>query len=256
MDGANSQVAHWYEHAGDLVALFNPSTIVLIGQAVGVVYYAALRSLALEHEMELSKTLEDAISLDSQQALLIPIFSSMGLLLSFYFFSTISFVLAVFSIVACGFSLVFVMAPLVKWVSKLALPEALRQRIYFHLYDTPVTSAVAVTLLASVVTTVSWLVTAHWTLNNVLGMALCITYVSYIRLPNVKVCTLLLCCLFVYDIFWVFLSSRIFGANVMVAVATKQADNPLRAVANTFHLPVSDLVSGKVRESLLNNNTT
>ena len=43
-----------------------------------------------------------------------------------------------------------------------------------------------------------------------------------------------------------FLSSRIFGDNVMVAVATKQAENPVRTMASTLHLPVPDAVSDRV----------
>ncbi|KAK8556336.1 hypothetical protein V6N12_002743 [Hibiscus sabdariffa] len=39
------------------------------------------------------------------------------------------------------------------------------------------------------------------------------------RLPNIKVATALLCCAFVYDIFWVFISPLIFHQSVMIAVA-------------------------------------
>mmetsp|Transcript_38060 Transcript_38060/g.82737 ORF Transcript_38060/g.82737 Transcript_38060/m.82737 type:complete len:385 (-) Transcript_38060:706-1860(-) len=238
----NSPMGDW----GALLDLLSPSTVVLIGQGAGVVYYAAIRSLAHEAEMETSKNLEEIITLDSRSTLLIPIFSSFSLLLIFYFFSTISFVLTCLCIVACGFSLAFVIAPFVNRMSMLALSDPLRQKVLFNFLDLPVTPAVALMGLVSSVTTISWVVTGYWTLNNVLGMALCITYVSFIRLPNVKVCALLLGCLFFYDIFWVFISSRIFGDNVMVAVATKQAENPVRAVANTFHLPVPSLVSARL----------
>lgn len=39
----------------------------------------------------------------------------------------------------------------------------------------------------SVLTTLSWMVTAHWILHDVLGVALCVAYVSHLRLPNLKV---------------------------------------------------------------------
>lgn len=58
--------------------------------------------------------------------------------------------------------------------------------------------------------------------------------------------------LFVYDIFWVFFSSSFFADNVMVAVATKKADNPAqvgdaRSVSydswqTSFELDLSDIV--------------
>eukprot|EP00959_Pyramimonas_sp_CCMP1952_P301326 6304506-Pyramimonas_sp.AAC.2 len=65
--------------------------------------------------------------------------------------------------------------------------EPLRQKVLFNLLDQPVTPAVALMLLVSFVTTMGWVLTGDWALNNILGMALCITYVSIIRLPNIKV---------------------------------------------------------------------
>jgi hypothetical protein len=41
-----------------------------------------------------------------------------------------------------------------------------------------------------------------------------------------QVAMIALVALFIYDIFWVFFSSSFFADNVMVAVATKKADNP------------------------------
>ena len=52
----------------------------------------------------------------------------------------------------------------------------------------------------------SWLVTGSWLLNNVLGVAICVTCMAVIELPNVRICCILLGLLFVYDFFWVFLS--------------------------------------------------
>ncbi|CAI5507554.1 unnamed protein product [Closterium sp. Naga37s-1] len=93
----------------------------------------------------------------------------------------------------------------------------------------------------------SWLVSGHWLLNNALGSAICVAFVSHVRLPNVKVCALLLACLFLYDIFWVFFSHRFFGANVMLSVATQHAHNPAHSVAHSLHLP-SAVAKSIVRE--------
>lgn len=54
-----------------------------------------------------------------------------------------------------------------------------------------------------------------------MGMGLCVTFIALIRLPSLKVSTLLLTGLLLYDVFWVFFSSYIFTANVMVKVATR-----------------------------------
>lgn len=58
-----------------------------------------------------------------------------------------------------------------------------------------------------------------WFLQDILGMALMISGLKVIKLPNIKVATALLCCAFFYDIFWVFISPYIFKKSVMVEVA-------------------------------------
>ena len=60
-----------------------------------------------------------------------------------------------------------------------------------------------------------------------LGMGLCVAFIAFVRLPSLKVSTLLLTGLLIYDVFWVFFSSYIFNSNVMVKVATRPADNPV-----------------------------
>ncbi|CAI5464115.1 unnamed protein product [Closterium sp. Yama58-4] len=94
---------------------------------------------------------------------------------------------------------------------------------------------------------VAWLGSGHWLLNNDLGSAIFVAFVSLVRLPNVKVCALLLACLFLYDIFWVFFSHRFFGANVMLSVATQHAHNPAHSVAHSLRLP-SAVAKSIVRE--------
>nr|AFK41165.1 unknown [Lotus japonicus] len=58
-----------------------------------------------------------------------------------------------------------------------------------------------------------------WVGQDILGICLMITVLQLGRLPNIKVATVLLCCAFFYDIFWVFISPFIFNESVMVAVA-------------------------------------
>lgn len=52
-----------------------------------------------------------------------------------------------------------------------------------------------------------------------MGMGLCVAFIAFVRLPSLKVSTLLLTGLLVYDVFWVFFSSYLFNANVMVKVS-------------------------------------
>ncbi|KAG5381461.1 hypothetical protein IGI04_032931 [Brassica rapa subsp. trilocularis] len=71
--------------------------------------------------------------------------------------------------------------------------------------------------------TVFWFVKRHtyysWVGQDILGICLMITSLQVVRLPNIKVATVLLCCAFVYDIFWVFISPLIFHESVMIVVA-------------------------------------
>lgn len=68
-----------------------------------------------------------------------------------------------------------------------------------------------------------WAVYRHvsyaWVAQDILGMALIITVLQIVRLPNIKVSTVLLTLAFLYDIFWVFISPKIFHESVMIVVA-------------------------------------
>ena len=61
----------------------------------------------------------------------------------------------------------------------------------------------------------------HWLANNALGLAFSLTGIEQLSLGSVKTGTLLLCGLFVYDVFWVFCTP------VMVSVA-KNFDAPIK----------------------------
>ncbi|XP_022733039.1 signal peptide peptidase-like 3 isoform X2 [Durio zibethinus] len=74
-------------------------------------------------------------------------------------------------------------------------------------------------LIFAVVWAVNRRASYSWVGQNILGICLMITVLQLARLPNIKVATVLLCCAFVYDIFWVFLSPLIFHQSVMIAVA-------------------------------------
>lgn len=84
-----------------------------------------------------------------------------------------------------------------------------------------------------------WVLTGHWLLMDAMGMGLCVAFIAFVRLPSLKVSTLLLTGLLLYDVFWVFFSSYIFSANVMVKVATRPAENPVGMVARKFNLAMA-----------------
>lgn len=81
-----------------------------------------------------------------------------------------------------------------------------------------------------------WIITGHWLLMDAMGIGLCVAFIAFVRLPSLKVSTLLLSGLLLYDVFWVFFSKYVFSANVMVRVATRPAANPMSAMAKRLHL--------------------
>ncbi|CAA7399055.1 unnamed protein product [Spirodela intermedia] len=58
-----------------------------------------------------------------------------------------------------------------------------------------------------------------WIGQDILGIALIITVLQIVHVPNLKVGTVLLGCAFLYDIFWVFVSKALFHESVMIVVA-------------------------------------
>ncbi|KAH7839504.1 hypothetical protein Vadar_005146 [Vaccinium darrowii] len=70
---------------------------------------------------------------------------------------------------------------------------------------------------------VIWAITRNmsfgWIGQDILGIALIITVLQIVRIPNLKVGTVLLGCAFLYDIFWVFASKKLFHESVMIVVA-------------------------------------
>ncbi|CAH9059389.1 unnamed protein product [Cuscuta epithymum] len=227
-----------------LLFLLEPAPLSLILTAVLVSYASAFRALNYGKDMERNRDLSEAsITLDRSQALMIPIMSSFSLLMMFYLFSSMAQLLTAFTAVASASSLYFCLSPYIAQIkSSYGLPDPYVSKCCAKSF-TRIQLFLTVICVSIVL---SWLVSGNWVLNNVLGISLCIAFVSHVRLPNIKICAVLLLCLFVYDIFWVFFSERFFGVNVMVSVATQQASNPVHTVANSLSLPGLQLITKKL----------
>uniref|UniRef100_A0A286Y1T8 Signal peptide peptidase-like 2B n=1 Tax=Cavia porcellus TaxID=10141 RepID=A0A286Y1T8_CAVPO len=66
-----------------------------------------------------------------------------------------------------------------------------------------------------------------WVLQDALGITFCLYMLKTIRLPTFKACTLLLLVLFIYDVFFVFITPFLTksGNSIMVEVATGPSDS-------------------------------
>lgn len=90
----------------------------------------------------------------------------------------------------------------------------------------------------SVVVTAAWMVSGHWMLNDVVGVSFCVMVASFVRIPSLKMLTILMLGLLVYDVLFVFVSPLLFGGrNVMVDVATALPRNPLDVALGGLGFP-------------------
>lgn len=78
-------------------------------------------------------------------------------------------------------------------------------------------------LATSLVLGIIWIVTDSWIIHNMFAISFCIQAISLISIGSFKIGAILLCGLFVYDVFWVF------GTDVMVTVA-KSFQGPAKLI--------------------------
>merc|ERR1712187_536435 len=88
----------------------------------------------------------------------------------------------------------------------------------------PVTTADLIASIPAAICVVCWLIlrnTPHgWVFQDIIGAGFLCWLQRTLRLPNIKVATVLLTVMFFFDIFWVFISPLLFKKSVMVEVAT------------------------------------
>ncbi|UYV70729.1 SPPL3 [Cordylochernes scorpioides] len=174
----------------------------------------------------------DVQTLDTMQALCLPLGASISLLVMFFFFDSMQMLFAICTAIIATIALAFLLLPMCQYLIR---PCSDGTKISFGMCGR-FTSAELVSFALSVTIVCIWVLTGHWLLMDAMGMGLCVAFIAFVRLPSLKVSTLLLTGLLIYDVFWVFFSSYIFNANVMVKVATRPADNPVGLVAKKLHL--------------------
>lgn len=173
-------------------------------------------------------------TINTAQAVFLPVGASFSLLVMFFFFDTLQFFFALCTAALATVAFSFVLLPVCQFLTRPCCGSN-NQKLYVG-FCGRFTPAEAMSLVCSAVLVMIWIVTGHWVLMDALAMGLCVSMIAYIRLPSLKVSTLLLIGLLIYDVFWVFFSSYIFKANVMVHVATQRAANPVSYVANKLKM--------------------
>ncbi|XP_053968720.1 signal peptide peptidase-like 3 [Anastrepha ludens] len=171
-------------------------------------------------------------TLDTMHALCLPLGASVSLLVMFFFFDSMQLLFAVCTAIIATVALAFLLLPMCQYIIR---PCTDGNRISFGICGR-FTAGELFSFALSVSIVCIWVLTGHWLLMDAMGMGLCVAFIAFVRLPSLKVSTLLLTGLLIYDVFWVFFSSYIFSTNVMVKVATRPADNPVGIVARKLNL--------------------
>ncbi|KAK7870770.1 hypothetical protein R5R35_009914 [Gryllus longicercus] len=171
-------------------------------------------------------------TLDTMQALCLPLGASVSLLVMFFFFDSMQMLFAICTAIIATVALAFLLLPMCQYVIR---PCSDGNKISFGVCGR-FTGAELLSFSLAVFIVCIWVLTGHWLLMDAMGMGLCVAFIAFVRLPSLKVSTLLLTGLLIYDVFWVFFSSYIFNTNVMVKVATRPAENPVGLVARKLHL--------------------
>eukprot|EP01119_Soliformovum_irregulare_P019583 TRINITY_DN6232_c0_g1_i1.p1 TRINITY_DN6232_c0_g1~~TRINITY_DN6232_c0_g1_i1.p1 ORF type:complete len:349 (-),score=67.30 TRINITY_DN6232_c0_g1_i1:35-1054(-) len=202
--------------------LIDPSTPVLILLAGFTILYGAVRSAAFYAEFKESLELEQS-SVKMWTAIIMPIVGSVFLVLLFYFLDKIVWLLFIIFTCTSTVGATFVAYPFVeRIVAKLGVERVWSLR---WIGDINLSGILSFFVALSVV--IPWLVFRWFLLTDILAFCLALSGLAFVRLPNLKISTLILVLFFLYDIFWVFLSEFIFKSNVMVSVAKNLPSLPM-----------------------------
>ncbi|KAM9731816.1 signal peptide peptidase-like 2B isoform 3-T3 [Dama dama] len=153
---------------------------------------------------------------------------SMLVLLYFFYDQLVYVIIGIFCL-ASSTGLYSCLSPLVQRLPfcKCRVPD--NSLPYFH--KRPQVCTLLLALLCAAVSVV-WGIFRNedqwaWILQDALGIAFCLYTLKTIRLPTFKACTLLLLVLFIYDVFFVFITPFLTksGNSIMVEVATGPSDS-------------------------------
>eukprot|EP00756_Hemistasia_phaeocysticola_P006805 Hpha_TRINITY_DN139_c0_g1::TRINITY_DN139_c0_g1_i1::g.82243::m.82243/K09598/SPPL3; signal peptide peptidase-like 3 len=155
---------------------------------------------------------DDEDDLGGWEILLFPLVASCGLLLMYFFGNILFWILVGGMCLLTLVSVPYVLEPLMcLW--------CLRPAGCKGSYRSVTRWDVVGTLLGAVIAA-GWVWTKEWWLHDIVNVCAGVTALCSIRVKEFKWSSLLLAGLFCYDFFWVYLSTDVFGSNVMLSVAT------------------------------------
>ncbi|XP_059108086.1 signal peptide peptidase-like 2B isoform X2 [Peromyscus eremicus] len=222
-----------------MVALYAPSEpvmdynmVIIFVMAVGTValggYWAGSRDVKkyMKHKRDdgPEKQEDEAVDVTPVMICVFVVMCCFMLVLLYYFYDHLVYVIIGIFCLASSTGLYSCLAPCVRKLPFCTCRVPDNNLPYFHKRPQVRTLLLA---LFCVTVTIVWGIFRNedqwaWVLQDILGIAFCLYMLKTIRLPTFKACTLLLLVLFVYDVFFVFITPFLTksGNSIMVEVAT------------------------------------
>ncbi|XP_052021338.1 signal peptide peptidase-like 2B isoform X3 [Apodemus sylvaticus] len=223
-----------------MVALYAPSEpvmdynmVIIFIMAVGTValggYWAGshdVKKRYMKHKRDdgPEKQEDEAVDVTPVMICVFVVMCCFMLVLLYYFYDRLVYVIIGIFCLASATGLYSCLAPCVRKLPFCTCRVPDNNLPYFHKRPQ---ARMLLLALFSVTVSVVWGVFRNedqwaWVLQDALGIAFCLYMLKTIRLPTFKACTLLLLVLFIYDIFFVFITPFLTksGNSIMVEVAT------------------------------------
>ncbi|CAF1147090.1 unnamed protein product [Adineta steineri] len=169
--------------------------------------------------------------IEAMHAIALPLGASLSLIIMFFFFDSLQTIFIMCTAILSTMGFAYLLTPCCQLILR---PCSDNTKISFGFMGRYTLSEI-IAFSLSIALVLVWIITGHWLFMDVIATGLCISFIALVRLPNLKVSALLLLGLVIYDVFWVYFSHYIFTTNVMVRVATREAENPLTTIARKFN---------------------
>ncbi|XP_075831527.1 signal peptide peptidase-like 2B isoform X1 [Microtus pennsylvanicus] len=206
--------------------------VIIFVMAVGTValggYWAGSRDVKkyMKHKRDdgPEKQEDEAVDVTPVMICVFVVMCCVMLVLLYYFYDHLVYVIIGIFCLASSTGLYSCLAPCVRKLPFCTCRVPDNNLPYFH--KRPQARMLLLALFCVTVTVV-WGIFRNedqwaWVLQDILGIAFCLYMLKTIRLPTFKACTLLLLVLFIYDVFFVFITPFLTksGNSIMVEVAT------------------------------------
>jgi len=236
----NEHHSYWKYSIFSIIDSSHLSTFVI---ALILIIYGSFRALdqdkakdsLLSYKLLSDSSINDQVPhshvIETIHAIALPLGASLSLIIMFFFFDSLQTVFIICTAILATMGFAYLLTPCCQMILR---PCSDNTKISFGIFGRYTLSEI-VAFSLSIALVLIWIITGHWLFMDVIAIGLCISFIALVRLPNLKVSALLLLGLVIYDVFWVYFSHYIFTTNVMVRVATREAENPLTTIARRFN---------------------